>query len=475
MVQNSMPNPKRPPTQMIIIGVVAIAAILALLLLPAHTANPWLPTALALLALAAVGMGVLLALTRLTQTVQQGMEMQTRTLETLLAAPAQALAAQSAELATQATRLAQGSETWRLAVQDLQTAQRDFLAAQSETEERHEAQIRQLFLSYQESLASFAEEAKHQQSEARAEAQRFTQELQRRQTELLTGLLEQLRAQFVLLQREQADTVQRLLAGSLTQFGETLEQRVAGIESQVAAALATLQKQLPDALHDGIQTALSGAVELVDMVREQAGTLAHTVAQVGQNADRQVQAYSLWANRIADWQLGLEQTLKAAQAAQNEMLAGWQGRADQSLNRFDQALDQAADTSRKGNEALAQAITYFGQRIVSLEPPLRTLQDQLNALQPPIAALNSAMVQVNGPLAANAGALDGLNGSTNNLTRALTVVATSEQQRTQQAEKLTAAYTQSMSTAVQRLNDAIQTLTLTVQTLQRVADNARPR
>jgi len=475
MQQHLMPNAQRPSVPMIIIGVVALLAVLTLALLPAHTANPWLPTALALLALSAVGIGVLLAITRLTQTVQQGVESQTRTLEALLAAPAQAIAAQSAELATQATRLAQGSETWRQAVQDLQAAQRDFLAAQNEAEERHEEQIRELFLSYQESLASFAEEAKHQQSEARAEAQRFTQDLQRRQTELLTGLLEQLRAQFVSLQREQADTVQRLIAGSLTQFGETLEQRVADIESQVGAALAALQKQLPDAMRDSIQTALSGAVELVDMVREQAGALAHTVAQVGQNADRQVQAYSMWANRIADWQLGLEQTLKAAQAAQTEMLAGWQGRADQSLSRFDQALDQAAETNRKGNEALAQAINYFGQRIVNLEAPLKTLQDQLNALQPPIAALNGALAQMNTPLAVNAGALDGLNSSTNNLTRALTVVAASEQHRADQAEKLTAAYTQSMSAAVQRLNEIAQVLHMTLQSIQHAADSNRPR
>jgi hypothetical protein len=475
MVQSPIPNPQRIPAATLIIGVVAVAAVLALALLPAHTANPWLPTALALLALTAVGVGVLLALTRLAQTVQQGVDAQTRTLETLLAAPTQALAAQSAELATQAMRLAQQGENWQQAVQDLRTAQSDMVSAQNDAEVRHEEQIRQLFLSYQESLASFAEEAKHQQSEARAEAQRFTQDLQKRQTELLTGLLEQLRAQFVSLQREQADTVQRLIAGALTQFGETLEQRVAGIESQVAAALQALQKQLPDAMQSSIQAALAGAVELVDMVREQAGTLAHTVAQVGQNADRQVQAYSLWANRLADWQLGLEQTLKAAQTAQTEMLSGWQGRADQSLNRFDQALDHAAETNRKGNEALAQAINYFGQRIVVLEAPLKTLQDQLSALQPPFAALNGAMMQINGPLAANAGALEGLNGSTNNLTRALTVVAASEQQRAEQAEKLTAAYTQSMSTAVQRLNDTVQVLTMTLQALQRAADSARPR
>jgi hypothetical protein len=464
----------RSPLTLILI-VVALVAVLALAVLPAHTSTPWLPTSLALLALLIVGVAALRALNLLTQTVQQGVEAQTRTLEALLAAPAEALAVQSADLAKQAGRLAQQSETWRQAVQELQAAQRDFLTAQGETEARHEEQIRQLFLSYQESLASFAEEAKHQQSEARAEAQRFTLDLQRRQTELLTGLLEQLRAQFVAQQREQADTVQRLVESSLALFGETLEKRVAAIESQVTGALQTFRTELPPAVRESITGALSGAVELVDMVREQAGTLAHTVAQVGQNADRQVQAYNQWANRVADWQLRLDQTLVAAQAAQSEMLAGWQQRADLSLGRIDQTLNQAAETSRKGHETMAQAIGYFGQRVVTLDGPLKTLQDQLNALQPPLLALNTAVAQISAPVSSTAGTLDGLNSATNNLTRALTLSAMSDQKRMEQVEKTTAAFTQSMSAALQRLNETTQILNMTIQTLQRNADSNRPR
>jgi hypothetical protein len=470
--QRRTPTAQRPLT--LILMAVALAAVLALALLPAHTANPWLPSALALLALLLVGVGVLRALNGLTQAVQTGMDTQTDMLASLLAAPAQAIATQSAELATQAGRLAQQGDTWQRAVEDLRTTQHDFLAAQREAEDRHEEQIQQLFRSYQESLASFAEEAKHQQAEARAEAQRFTLDLQRRQTELLTSLLEQLGAQFTGLQREQADTVQRLTESALAQFGETLERRVAGIESQATGALQTFQTDLPPAVRDSIQQALAGAVDLVDMVREQAGTLAQTMSQVGQNADRQVQAYNQWANRIADWQLRLDQTLTAAQAAQAELLAGWQQRADQSLSRIDQTLGEAAEANRKGQETMAQAIAYFGQRVVTLEGPLKSLLDQINALHPPLLALGSGMTQLNAPLAANAGALDGLNGSTTNLTRALTIAAMSEQQRFDQAEKLTAAYTQSMSAALQRLNETVQVLSMTLQTLQRAADKTRP-
>jgi len=371
---------------------------------------------------------------RLAATIQRQLNLQARALRDLLT---EKLLDPVGRLAAGAESLAGHSAAWSEASRDLKMAHTGFLAIQKSAQEQHEAQVESLFQQYKGSLADFADEMDRRQAEHAAQAQRLYADLQRAQAELMTGLLGDLREQLAAAHEGQQEASRALLASALDQIGAAVEGRVAAIESQVAQALDGFRQALPGALQEGLTRAVQGAVDLVDLVRGQAGELAQAVAQASQNADRQTQVYERWMGRVEDWQTRLEHALDEGQTAQRAAQEGWQRQTAESLGRMDAALAHAADVSRATHSTLAGVVGQLGDQVRALEETMKALQAQMARLREPVAALDGTLSQAGAPLRDTAGALQQLNAAAETLTRALLASGLSEQQRVQRMQETT--------------------------------------
>jgi hypothetical protein len=255
------------------------------------------------------------------------------------------------------------------------------------------------------------------------------------------------------------------------QVGRVVEERVAAVESHVAAALEAFRTGVPDVLRDSIRAAVADAVSLVDLVREQAGSLAQTVAQVSQNADRQVRSYTEWADRAQQWQIRLDQTLAGFQTGQQETLARQRQQVEQALAQIGQSLSDGMEGARKSQELMSQAVNYFGQRIVGLDEPIRALLAQVQALNAPVQSLGAAFAKAGTPIVATSDAIVKLNDAAANLARAFTVTALAEQKHVEATQSASAAFAQSAAATAARLD--MTHLGATLRLIERAVGDGR--
>jgi len=361
----------------------------------------------------------------LASVIGQRLEQQTRALHDLLeerfVEPVQALA--------------QNSAAWGQAALELKTTHAAFLAARDEAQVRYEAQMAALFDRHEKAL------------------QELLQTMRQDQARFVSELLDHLQEQFTAWQQGQAATIQSLLTLGIQQFGAAMTERVAAIESQVAEALESLRQELPEATRASLGAAVSGAVELAEIVREQVGALAQTVDQVSQNADRQVRAYEKWAERMGDWQTCLEQVLAEGQAAQRETVTAWQERAQESLARLEEGFAHAAETAKSGHGVLVDAVHLLADRVRSLSEIVQNLQNEVNGLRPSLTAVGGAFGQMRQPLAEVSTAIAELNASAGSLTKALALIGEAQVRHMQRLDEAQAAVG-SLTASFDRMRDA---------------------
>lgn len=353
----------------------------------------------------------LFAVLALVTTIAQRLEQQTLLLHSLL----------ERQFAQPVQTLAQNSAEWGQTAQALQEAYRDFLSGREEAQARYEAQMARLFDRHEQALDALLQAMRQDQA-------RFVRQF-----------LDQVQEQLAAAQKAQEAALHSLQTMGIQQFGAEVTRRVEAVESQVSKALQALQERLPEAMRESVGAAVADAVELAEAVREQAGALAQTLDQIGQNADRQMRVYEQWSTRMGDWQTRLEQVLAEGQAAHRETVAVWQERAQQSLARMEEGFAQAADTAKSGHGVLVDALRLVAERVRQLDEVVQSLQTDVNDLRSPLSALDGALAQTRQPLAETAAAITQMNAAAVTLSRALAVVGDAEIKHLQRLDETEAA------------------------------------
>lgn len=226
------------------------------------------------------------------------------------------------QLANQTDALVRQSAAWTAAAVELNGAHTEFLKLQREAHESHEAALSALFVQHRSSLNDFLEMARQANHVVLVEMQEATGRQIQDHAKAAADHLVAFREQFAVLITEQEAAHRRVTDAALVSIGAAVEARLVTVDEHIGATLTRAGDRLPDLLRSGVKEGLDETIALLSALREQAAALAHTIAQVSGNADRQLLAYERWQERANAIQAGLETTIMALQAAREEKATG---------------------------------------------------------------------------------------------------------------------------------------------------------
>ncbi len=376
--------------------------------------------------------------------------------------PIQQIADHARLLAVHSGALAQHSGTWAETASDLKAAHSAFLTAQSDAQGQHELRLTTAFAQYRHGLDAFLQTAKQSNTEAMQGTQAFTHRLLEEHTLALTGMIEHLQAQFVALQAEQEAAHLRITARTLTAFTSAVDARLTEMDGRVAAVLSSVEQRLPETLREGVHGGLSETVALIDAVREQTAGIAHQVAQISGNADRQLLAYERWHDRAMSVQGRLEQVVNDGQSAQAALLAGWQAEAATTLDGVRAAFDATAHEAQSGFTRLADGLGPLTEVLQRLQSTTEELQSILSVLPAQVTETRVTLSET-APTLRDIGSachdihtiLDTLSASTTLLLDRARNVQEDAQRQSQEASHDLNLLTQAVGSAVTQMDRAV--------------------
>ncbi len=287
------------------------------------------------------------------------------------------------QMADHSGALAKQSATWATSVSDLKTAHAAILKAHTDGEAQHEQRLATTFAQYHKALDLSLQVVKQANDGALQQTQEFTKRLAALQMQELKDMTAQWQSQFAAVQGEQEAVHQRLTEAAITAMGSAMETRIATLDTHFAATLTAVEKRLPTTLRDGMQEGLAETILLINSVREQTASMAHTLAQISGNADRQLQAYERWNDRAMSVQGRLEQVVTDGQAAQAAQLAQWQTDASQTIESVRAAFDGTISTAHSGFTNLVAALDPLTAELQRLQTTTRELSKTLSSALPP--------------------------------------------------------------------------------------------
>jgi len=288
------------------------------------------------------------------------------------------------QLADQTKALTQNSATWAASVTDLKMAHAAFLKAQTDGQTQHEQRLTATSAQYHRALDLSLQAVAKANADALQQTQELTKRLAALQMEEMKALTEQMQGRYAALLGEQEAVHQRLTEAAIAAMGGAIEARVATLDDRVAATLAAVESRLPTTLRDGVHEGLVETIQMIEAVREQTAEMAHTLAQISGNADRQLQAYERWNARAESVQGRLEQVVTDGQAAQAAQLSRWQTDASQALEGVRAAFDGTIYTAQSGFTNLVAALDPLTAELQRLQSTTQELHTALSALPPQV-------------------------------------------------------------------------------------------